>query len=349
MHARARADDPAIVRRHPCHSVVLASSRVRPIAPIALCALLAACEQGVVEQTLDTPDAVMSDITVDAVVDNGPCAPCSVWQVRCGNRCVDLTSSPENCGACGVRCDLRTQICRSGVCMNVASRCASLTPDAGPDAGPDATADVAPADAPDDVAVETGGFRAEYYARTDLTRLRLVRVDRRVDFDWSMSAPSPMIPREAFSARWTAILRPRTSEEHTFITETDDGVRLWVDDELLIDDWNTHGTMENRATIRLAAGADYVLRMEYFNGAGAGVSRLSWSTPTMMRERVPPSVLSPVSGVDFGCEEGVCCPSGGGVPVCCPAGTRCVQNSRFRGCCPADEPCGEDPQCSVIP
>lgn len=319
-----------------------------PLPPAALCALFLACEPGSPQAPPEPPDAA-PDVPLDVAADVGVCAPCSVWKVRCGARCVDLTASPENCGACGVRCDLRTQVCRSGVCMNVASRCASLAPGAGADAAADAPPDVAP-DASDDGAVEErGGFRAEYYARPDLTRLRLVRVDRRVDFDWSMAAPAASIPRESFSARWTAILRPRASEEHTFITETDDGVRLWVNDELLIDDWNARSAMENRATIRLSAGSDYVLKMEYFNGSGGGVARLSWSTPTMAAERVPPSVLAPVSGVDFGCDEGVCCPSGGAAPVCCPAGTRCVQNARFRGCCPAGEDCGEDPRCRVEP
>lgn len=312
---------------------------------------LAACESGVIGQTPKPVDAAVDD-ALDAAFDAPPCAPCSVWQVRCGNRCVDLTTSPEHCGACGVRCDPRTQVCRAGVCVTVASRCASVIPDAGPaDAASDATADAAAdatADGGDAGPPETGGFRAEYYGRADLTRLRTVRVDRRVDFDWSMVAP-PGVTRETFSARWTAILRPRVSDEYTFITETDDGVRLWVDDELLIDDWNTQSPSENRATVRLAAESDHVLRMEYFNGAGAGVARLAWSTATRMREPVPPSVLTPVSGVDFGCDEGVCCPTGGGVPVCCPSGTRCVQNARYRGCCPADEACGEDPRCVAAP
>lgn len=325
---------------------------VRALSPLAaLLALALGCDGGTIHSAVDA-DATAPLDAADVASDLSPCQPCSVWEVRCGSRCVDLTGSPENCGACGVRCDLRTQVCRSGVCMTVASRCGSVIPDAGGDGGSDAArsdgSDVASGDVAD-AGVEDGGFRAEYYARPDLTRLRVARVDRRIDFDWSMAAPASGVPRESFSARWTAILRPRVSDSYTLVTSTDDGVRLWLNDELLIDDWNPHGVMENRATARLAAGADYVLRVEYFNGSGGGSARLSWETATMTREVIPAGVLTPVSGVDFGCEEGVCCPSGGAVPVCCPSGTRCVQRPRFMGCCPMGEACGEDPMCVSVP
>lgn len=313
----------------------------------ALLVALVGCDKGTVDSTVDDVPEVI-DAPVDVASDLAPCQPCSVWEVRCGDRCVDLTASPENCGACGVRCDLRTQVCRSGVCMTVASRCSSVIPDAGADAGADASA-TTDASTESDAAVETGGFRAEYYARADLSRLRVARVDRRIDFDWSMTAPATNVPRETFSARWTAILRPRVSDSYTLVTATDDGVRLWINDELLIDDWNAHATTENRAVIRLAAGADYVLRVEYFNASGGGSARLSWETATMPREVLPPGVLTPVSGVDFGCEEGVCCPSGGALPVCCPTGTRCVQRPGFMGCCPLGEACGEAPMCASVP
>lgn len=293
------------------------------------------------EATIGTPrdpakdagfDDVASDGMSDAVTTEiGPCAPCSVWQVRCGDRCVDLTVSPENCGACGVRCDARAQVCRSGVCAAVAGRCASVAPvvDGGAvDAG-----------------VSVAGLRAEYYATTALTSLRRVRVDPTVDFDWTMTAPGEGVTATAFSARWSGAVRSLYSERYTFVTSSDDGVRLWVDDRLLIDNWTSHGATEDQGSIELVAYQPYRLRLEYFNGASAGSIRLFWTSASQAREVVPARALTPGAGVDYGCDNGVCCDAGGVTPVCCPASTRCVNNARYNGCCPADETCGEAPMC----
>lgn len=299
------------------------------------------------EAEIGTPtDVVEDDAAVDAAgadatdapsAEVGPCAPCSVWQVRCGERCVDLTVSPEHCGACGVRCDARAQVCRSGVCATVTTRCVSVV-----SAGDGGVADGGVADA----GASAQGLRAEYYGTTALTRLRRVRVDPTVDFDWSTTGPDPSVPREAFSARWSGTVRALYSERYTFVAATDDGARLWVDDQLLVDDWTSRGSTESQGSIELVAYRPYSIRLEYFNGAGAGVTRLSWSSASQAREIVPARALAPGTGVDFGCDDGVCCAAGGGVPVCCPASTRCVTSARFAGCCPLDEACGEVPTCT---
>lgn len=283
-------------------------------------------------------DASVTDASIDVAPDVGPCAPCSVWQVRCGSQCVDLTVNPEHCGACNVRCDGRSQWCRSGVCASVAGRCVSVV--ASRDAGVDASVST-------DAGARDQGLRGEYYATANLRTLRQVRVDPTVDFDWTMVTPPVPVSRETFSARWSGTVRPRFTERYTFITSTDDGVRLWIDDQLLIDDWTTHAATERTGTIELRGSRPYSLRLEYFNGAGAGSTRLSWTSPSQMREVVPASALTPGTGVDSGCDDGVCCLAGGTSPVCCPSTTRCVMNDRFAGCCPLDEPCGELPLCSA--
>ncbi len=140
-------------------------------------------------------------------------------------------------------------------------------------------------------------------------------------------------------------MRARYSETYTFITSTDDGVRLWVDGALVIDDWVAHAATERTATIELAAGRSYELRLEYFNGAGAGSARLLWSSRSQMREVVPSSALTPGTGTDYGCDDGACCLAGGSTPVCCTGNSRCVMNARYSGCCPMGEPCGEIPLC----
>ena len=259
--------------------------------------------------------------------------------------------NPDHCGACGVRCDPASQACRGGVCVTVASRCSPLGP---ADAGADAAADggATGVDASFDGAVDeqppndgTQGFRGEYYAATDLTHLVLARVDPRIDFDWSTAAPGPGVPRENFSVRWTGQVRPRYAETYTFLVATDDGSRLWVDGNLVDDDWIPHGVTERRATVALEADRAYDVRMEYFQGTSGASARLSWQSASQAREVIGGSRATPATGLDFGCADGFCCATTGAAPVCCPAGGRCVDNRTFRGCCPAGQPCGEVSSC----
>lgn len=86
---------------------------------------------------------------------------------------------------------------------------------------------------------------------------------------------------------------PRYSETYTFYTQTNDGVRLWVDGKLLIDDWKTHATLENRGTVTLEAGHAYSLRMEFFENTGLAIARLHWSSPSQRKEPIPPERLQP--------------------------------------------------------
>jgi len=85
--------------------------------------------------------------------------------------------------------------------------------------------------------------------------------------------------KQNFSLRWTARLTPDATGKYTFHTITDDGVRLWIDHKLLIDDWTSHAPTENSADIQLRAGEPVELKMEYFQGVGGASAELHWSRP----------------------------------------------------------------------
>jgi hypothetical protein len=80
------------------------------------------------------------------------------------------------------------------------------------------------------------GLRAEYWAT--YVDLAAERVDATVDFDWGTGSPVDGVAPDRFSVRWTGYIDPPASGEIKIITVTDDGVRLWLDDALVIDDWN---------------------------------------------------------------------------------------------------------------
>jgi len=102
--------------------------------------------------------------------------------------------------------------------------------------------------------------------------------------------PAPEI-KDAFSVRWTGKIEPRHSEEYTFYTLSNDGVRLWIDGQLVIENWTGHPATEDSGKIRLEAGRQYALKLEYFQGGGNSVIKLFWQSPSQPREIVPQSAL----------------------------------------------------------
>jgi hypothetical protein len=135
--------------------------------------------------------------------------------------------------------------------------------------------------------VEEGKWRGEYYDNESLSgNPALVRLDRRIDFDWDEAAPGPGIGSDHFSVRWTRSVN-FDEGRYRFTTETDDGVRLYVDGVLVIDQWREMGLTEYSASRDLSDG-NHTLRMEYFEARGAAFAKLSWERVDEEGERSAP-------------------------------------------------------------
>ncbi|MSR04956.1 MAG: hypothetical protein EXS04_05115, partial [Phycisphaerales bacterium] len=65
----------------------------------------------------------------------------------------------------------------------------------------------------------------------------LTRIDSNINFNWNNGSPDPLVPVDAFSVRWTGTITAPTTGPCTFYTTTDDGTRLWIDGQLLVDKW----------------------------------------------------------------------------------------------------------------
>ncbi len=141
--------------------------------------------------------------------------------------------------------------------------------------------------------VATGnGLAATYYDNPDLTGITESRIDPTVDFNWAATGtPDPAIGYAGFSARWTGKVMPQNSELYTFYTTTSDGVRLWVNNQLVVDNWVNQGATETSGTIPLTANQATDIRMEYYCVSGSGVANLAWSSPSMARQTIPRSQL----------------------------------------------------------
>jgi hypothetical protein len=127
-------------------------------------------------------------------------------------------------------------------------------------------------------------WRATYYANprvgagcrppvTSTDCRAIVRDDPEINFDWGWDAPIPEMPQDRFSVRWTrmAYFEPGS---YRFTTATDDGVRLWVDNHLLIDNWRDQALTSHSGTMYLEG--DVPLKMEYYENSGVAAARLTW-------------------------------------------------------------------------
>ena len=135
------------------------------------------------------------------------------------------------------------------------------------------------------------GLAAAYYDNRDFTGAVYNRVDFTVNFACASNSPAPGIGPNTFSVRWTGLVQPQFSQNYTFFTRSDDGVRLWVNGRLLIDNMAAHTDTENSGTIALVAGQRYAIRMDYYQDQGPVVAKLLWSSPSTPKGVIPRSQL----------------------------------------------------------
>lgn len=142
------------------------------------------------------------------------------------------------------------------------------------------------------------GLRAEYFNNNNLNApVILTRTDATVDFDWGTSSPVPgSINADYFSVRWTGQVEAPVTGTYIFSTNSDDGVRLWVNGIQIINDWNGHAPLINTGTpLNLTAGQRYTIRMEYFDNIIGAVAKLRWAYPGQSQETVPQKRLYPAA------------------------------------------------------
>jgi RNase P/RNase MRP subunit p29 len=118
-------------------------------------------------------------------------------------------------------------------------------------------------------------WKGEYFSNTSLGGAPiLVRNDKGIDFVWGEGAPAPGLPADNFGVRWTRQLH-YPAGNHRFFVEVDDGVRLWVDGVLIIDQWHD-AIGRYSGDIYLAEGT-HTVRLEMYEHTGGAMARMWWA------------------------------------------------------------------------
>ena len=136
------------------------------------------------------------------------------------------------------------------------------------------------------------GLTAYIYDDMFFSDLKVTRVDSRVAFDWGSGSPNSSIDVDTYSILWKGGIMVPEEGEYTFYTGSDDGVRLYVNDLLIIDRSVDQGLTEHSGSIYLRPGIVYPIRVEYYENGGSAAMYLSWSGPSIAKQVIPTQYLA---------------------------------------------------------
>ena len=136
------------------------------------------------------------------------------------------------------------------------------------------------------------GLKGDYYSGRKFDQYVFSRADANINFDFTAlpdGSPSPKIPPGTdYTARWTGKIAAKHSETYTLYATADDGVRVWINHKLLIDDWSLHAATEFANKFTFKAGEQSDIKVEYLESAGgAALVRLYWQSPSTPKEYIP--------------------------------------------------------------
>lgn len=137
------------------------------------------------------------------------------------------------------------------------------------------------------LAIASGGYRpaqaedaqwtAQYYNNKTLAGTpKVTQLEDKIDYRWGTSSPFPgTIPKDVFSVRWTRVVH---FDAGTFVfrTRSDDGIRVWIDNKKVIDQWNDHPMQTYELPYDLDEG-DHTLKVEYYENKGLATVAFYWA------------------------------------------------------------------------
>ena len=139
------------------------------------------------------------------------------------------------------------------------------------------------------------GLHAEYFSNTQPgapfpSAPTVFQIEPTINFNWGAGSPTG-ISHDLFKARFTGYIQSLDSGTYTFYATADDGIKVWINNQLLIDEWIDQAATEYSATVTLGACAKNSIRIEYYENGGDAVCKLEWSGPLFSRQAIPTAQL----------------------------------------------------------
>lgn len=150
----------------------------------------------------------------------------------------------------------------------------------------------------------TTGWSAKYYNNTTFSgNPATSQFDSSVtatnNGEWGTGYPDPDIRPDYFTIRWSGQVLPRYTQKYWFVARVDDGVKLWVNDQLIINRWPGGSVADQTGAIDLKGGVYYNIVMEYYEAASSAEAHLSWYSEDQAKQIIPTNRLfpAPVDGL----------------------------------------------------
>jgi beta-glucosidase len=155
------------------------------------------------------------------------------------------------------------------------------------------------------------GLTAEYFNGIEFGANPTVkRVDKTINFHWTISTPDPLITPDFFCARWTGNIKAPQTGTYKIGIEGNDGYKLFINNQLIINNWDKQSFHANLADFNFTAGTNYPIRVEFKEPNGNATIKLIWNVDIAntveekINEAVAAAKKSKVAIVVAGLEEG---------------------------------------------
>jgi hypothetical protein len=144
-----------------------------------------------------------------------------------------------------------------------------------------------------------GQYWRSYAGAGNYSEYVATQVDPNIDIDWAGGAPLPFMSVDNFSVRWTGTLTaPPVAGTYRLHLQADDGVRLWLDGQLLIDEWHPSSSNTYEVDLSWAASSAHLFRLDYYEAGGDARVYLRWTVPGQAEVIVPSSAFRPDTDLD---------------------------------------------------
>ena len=155
------------------------------------------------------------------------------------------------------------------------------------------------------------GLKAEYFSNITLSgNADVTRIDTSINFQWTLSSPDRKIPLDFYSARWTGDIHSPKTGTFKIGLDGDDGFRLYINNKLIIDNWQKQTYSTKLADYYFEKDKSYSIRIEFFEPNGNAHLKLIWNVDVennwqqKINEAVATVKKSDIAVITVGIHEG---------------------------------------------
>ncbi len=123
-----------------------------------------------------------------------------------------------------------------------------------------------------------GGLTGQYFTGLKFDKLVRKQKDANLNFDWGLKGPDGM-PDDSYSVKWNGKLKVEKTGDYSIVGTSDDGIRVWLDNKQIINEWRKQAPFNTYAKVHLQAGKEYPIKIDYFEQDGGAQFHLTWIPP----------------------------------------------------------------------